>query len=233
MPPNIIAIDGPVASGKSSLGKRLAERLGYLFFDTGVMYRAITYLALRDLGSAQDAQAVTLLAQRAHIDIVPPTRADGRDSTILAGLGLPGHGEAVLEDITWSSRGKEVENNVSLVAAIPAVRVVLTDQMRRVGLRGHVVMVGRDVGTVILPEADLKVFLTASVETRAQRRYEEVSGRGEGRGYDDVLANLRERDRIDTSRKIAPLRAAPDAVLLDTTHMDLDEVLTHIEALVK
>src|SRR5262249_23914845 len=131
MPPNIIAIDGPVASGKTTQGRRLADRLGYLFFDTGVMYRAVTYLALRDLGSAQSSQAGTLLARRAHIDIVPPTAADGRDSTILAGLGPQNHGEAVLEDITWSVRGKEVENNVSLVAAIPEVRAVLTEQMRR------------------------------------------------------------------------------------------------------
>ena len=229
MPPNIIAIDGPVASGKSSLGKRLADRLSYLFFDTGVMYRAVTFLALRDLGSAQDVRAVTLLARRAHIDILPPTISDGRDSTILAGLG---NGEAVLDDITWNSRSKDVENNVSLVAAIPEVRTVLTEQMRRVGLRGRVVMVGRDVGTVILPEADLKVFLTASVESRAQRRYDEVSGRGETRAYADVLANLRDRDRIDSSRLIAPLRAAPDAVLLDTTNMGLGEVLAQIETLV-
>jgi len=221
-----------VASGKSTLGKRLAERLSYLFFDTGVMYRAVTYLALRDLGSAQDARAVTLLAQRAHIDILPPTVTDGRDSTILAGLGYPANGEAALEDITWASRGKDVENNVSLVAAIPEVRSVLTEQMRRVGLRGRVVMVGRDVGTVILPEADLKVFLTASMESRAQRRFDEIVGRGETREYADVLANLRDRDRIDSSRMVAPLRAAADAVTLDTTNLSLDEVLAEIEKLV-
>jgi CMP/dCMP kinase len=232
MPPNIIAIDGPVASGKSSIGKRLADRLGYLFLDTGVMYRAVTYLALRDLGSAQDAQTVTVLARRAHIDIISPTVADGRDSTILAGLGPQGNGEAMLEDITWASRGKDVENNVSLVAAIPEVRGILTEQMRRVGLRGRVVMVGRDVGTVILQEADLKVFLTASVESRAQRRFDEVAGRGEARDYADILANLRDRDRIDSTRMVAPLRPAPDAIVLDTTNLSLDEVLRQIEKLV-
>ena len=196
------------------------------------MYRAVTFLALRELGSAQDASAVTGLARRAHIDILPPSVADGRDSTILAGYGATAEGGAALEDISWASRGKEVENNVSLVAAVPEVRAILTEQMRRVGLRGRVVMVGRDVGTVILPEADLKIFLTASVETRARRRFDEVAGRGEARNHADVLANLRERDRIDSSRAVAPLRPAADAVVLDTTDLSLDQVLHRIQALV-
>ena len=232
MTASIVAIDGPVASGKSSIGKRLAERLGYLFFDTGVMYRAVTFLALRELGSAEDASAVTALARRAHIDILPPTVADGRDSTILAGFGAPAGRAAAHEDITWASRAKDVENNVSLVAAVPEVRAILTEQMRRVGLRGRVVMVGRDVGTVILPEAGLKIFLTASAETRAQRRFEEVAGRGEARDHADILANLRERDHIDSSRAVAPLRPASDAVVLDTTALSLDQVLDRIQALV-
>ncbi len=219
----MIAIDGPVASGKTSIGKRLAERLGYLFFDTGVMYRAVTYLALRELGAAEDPAAVAALARRANIDVLPPTVADGRDFTILAGQPP--------EDITWSIRGRAVEDNVSLVAAMQAVRAILTEQMRRVGLRGRIVMVGRDVGTVILPEADLKIFLTADVETRARRRFEEVRARGEARSYEAILANLRERDRIDSSRAIAPLRSAPDAVLLDTSDMSVDEVIAAIEAL--
>ena len=227
MTPSMIAIDGPVASGKSSIGKRLADRLGSLFFDTGVMYRAVTYLALRELGSARDADAVAALARRAHIDVLPPTADDGRDCTILA--AMVGHPP---EDITWAIRDRQVEANVSLVAAVQAVRQVLTQQMRAVGLRGRVVMVGRDVGTVILPEADLKIFLTASVETRAQRRYEEVRARGEDRAYADILANLRERDRIDSSRAIAPLRAADNAVALDTTDMSVEAVIGAVEALV-
>src|SRR5258706_8806340 len=116
MTASIIAIDGPVASGKSSIGKRLADRLGYLFFDTGVMYRAVTFLALRQLGSAQDATAGTAPARQAHLDIFPPTLADGRDSTILAGFGAPAAGAGAHEDITWASRGKNVGNNVSLGA---------------------------------------------------------------------------------------------------------------------
>jgi cytidylate kinase len=233
MPPSIIAIDGPVASGKSSIGKRLADDLGYLFFDTGVMYRAVTFLALRELGTVTDEAAVAALARSAHIDVLAPTVPDGRDCTILAGFPAAGGAEIVTEDITWAARTKEVENHVSLVAAMQGVRRILTAQMRRVGLRGRVVMTGRDVGTVILPEADLKIFLTASVETRARRRFEEVRGRGEVRAYADVLANLRERDRIDSSRALAPLRVADDAIVLDTTDLSIEEVVERIEALVR
>jgi cytidylate kinase len=227
--PSLIAIDGPVASGKTTVGKRLADRLGYLFFDTGVMYRAVTCLALHEFGSAADEAAVTRLAERVHIDIHPPTVDDGRDSTVL--VVDPAHGPEA-QDITWAIRGKDVEENVSLVAAMQDVRGCLTTQMRRVGRRGQVVMVGRDVGTVILPEADLKVFLTATVEARARRRYEEVRARGGGRTYEDIVANLRERDQIDSSRKIAPLRPAGDAVLLDTSDLDLHGVLAAIEKLI-
>ncbi|MGH2524073.1 MAG: (d)CMP kinase [Anaerolineales bacterium] len=217
--PSIIAIDGPVASGKSAVGQRLADELGYLFFDTGVMYRAVTYLALRDLKSVEDEVAVTALAERAHLDLQP-----GPDGSRMWADG---------EDITSEVRSLEVEACVSPVAAIPAVRQILTAQMRRVGLRGRVVMVGRDVGTVILPEADLKIFLTASVETRAWRRFQEVQARGEARTYEEILMNLRERDRIDASRTTAPLRSAGDAITLDTTQLDLDGVVAAIERLIE
>jgi cytidylate kinase len=224
--PSIIAIDGPVASGKSSVGKQLADQLGYLFFDTGVMYRALTYLALRDQVPLEDAAALALYAVRAHIDVRPPTVNDGRDCTVLT------EGE---EDITWELRSKEVEDNVSLVAAVPEVRRILTGQMRRVGLRGQVVMVGRDVGTVIVPEADGKIFLTASVETRAQRRAEDSKSKatGELRSYEEILSNLRERDRIDSSRLTAPLKPAPDAHMLDTTAMNQAAVVSAIEQLLR
>jgi cytidylate kinase len=219
----IIAIDGPVAAGKSAVGKRLADKLGYMFFDTGLLYRAITYLALRAYGSVEDEAAVSALAGRAHLDVRPPTVPDGRDCTVLS------EGE----DITLELRRPEVENNVSPVSAIPEVRQVLTAHMRRAGLRGRVVMVGRDVGTVILPEADLKIFLTASVETRARRRFAEMEARGEARTHGDILANLRERDRIDATRTTAPLLPATDAIRLDTTEMELDEVVTKIENLIR
>jgi cytidylate kinase len=219
--PIIIAIDGPVASGKSTVGKRLAERLGYLFFDTGLMYRAMTYLVLRAGIPVTDRSALAQFADGHEIDIRPPTEAerDGRDATVVADG----------EDITTALRSREVEENVSPVAAVPEVRAILTAAMRRVGLRGQVVMVGRDVGTTILPEADSKIFLTASVETRAQRRYDEVSARGEDRSYDDILANLAERDRIDSSRHTAPLRPADDATQIDTSGLALDEAVVLLE----
>lgn len=220
MPPSIIAIDGPVASGKSSVGRTLAQKLGYLFFDTGLMYRALTYLALRDRVKLNDEEALALYTLRAHIDVRPPTVNDGRDCTVLT------EGE---EDITWELRSKEVEGNVSLVAAVPQVRRILTSRMRAVGLRGQVVMVGRDVGTAIVPEADCKIFLTASAEARAGRRFGETQARAEGRSFDEILHNLQERDRIDSSRQTAPLKPAEDAVVLDTTALDLPGVVSAIE----
>jgi cytidylate kinase len=223
--PSIIAIDGPVASGKTSVGKRLADRLGYLFFDTGVMYRAVTYLALRQLGTVDDAAAVADVAERSEIDIQAPAIADGRDYTVIAGPQR--------EDITWAIRSPDVESQVSPVSAIPAVRRRLTEQMRRIGRKGRVVMVGRDIGTVVLPEADLKVFLTASVETRARRRFEETQARGEMRDYESILTNVRERDQIDSTRTVAPLIAAEDAIKLDTTDLDLSGVVQAIESLIE
>lgn len=219
--PFIIAIDGPVASGKSAVGKRLAERFGYLFFDTGLMYRALTYLALRAGVDVADAAALADFAQAHPIDIRPPndSERDGRDATVTAGD----------DDITHSLRSRDVEDHVSPVAAVPAVRATLTAAMRRVGLRGRVVMVGRDVGTAIVPEADAKIYLTASVEARARRRYAEVAARGEGRTFEDILANLAERDRIDSSRQSAPLRAAEDAAVIDTTGLSLDAVIDLLE----
>lgn len=216
---SIIAIDGPVASGKSSIGRQLADRLGYVFFDTGVLYRAITLLALQAGLDLNDTAALETLARTAVLRLTPPTVADGREATLLAN-GV---------DVTWAVRSKDVEDNVSRVAAVPGVRQALTAQMRAIGLRGRVVMVGRDVGTVIVPEAGHKLFLTASVETRARRRFAETQARGERRTYEDILANVRERDRIDTSRALAPLSAAPDAITLDTSDMDVPAVLAAIE----
>ena len=218
-----IAVDGPVASGKSAVGQRLAEQLSYLFFDTGVLYRAATFIALRQLGSVQDAAAVMALTLQTHFEIQPPTQLqrDGRAATVLADL----------EDITREVRSAAVEAQVSLVAAMPEVRRLLTAQMRRVGLRGRVVMVGRDVGTVILPEAELKIFLTAAVETRAQRRFAEAQARGETRTYAEILENLRQRDHIDSTRAVAPLRPAEDAVILYSDRLSADQVFEKVKAL--
>jgi CMP/dCMP kinase len=219
--PSIIAIDGPAASGKSTLGFRLAESLGYLFFDTGVMYRAVTWAALLHKVDANNEPAVTALAEQIVIDIQPPSASDGRACDVL----VDG------QDATWEVRKPEVEAYVSIVAAYPGVRKALSAQQRRIGLRGRVVMVGRDIGTVVLPEADLKIYLDASAEVRAKRRYDEVVNRGKSADYEAILANVRERDRIDSTRAVAPLSVAKDAVRVDSDTQDADQVFQHVKAL--
>jgi cytidylate kinase len=220
--PKIIAIDGPAASGKSTLAKRLAEYLDYLYFDTGVMYRAVTWIALNKGVSFDDETAVTKLAETIPIDVQAPSVDDGRDYDVL----VEGR------DITWEIRGSQIEANVSVVSAYPGVRKALSAQQRRVGMRGQVVMVGRDIGTVVLPEAGLKVYLDASVEERARRRYDERIARGDDVSYDAILAAMRKRDKIDSTRDIAPLQAAPDAIIINSDDMDIETVLAATKDLV-
>ncbi len=221
--PSVIAIDGPAASGKSTLGQRLARALGYLYFDTGVMYRAVTWAALCRGIDPEDEAAVTRLAEEVHIDVVPPTVADGRQYTVL----LDG------QDVTWDLRRPEVDTWVSPVSAYPGVRAALTAQQRRIAANGRVVMVGRDIGTVVLPHADLKIYLDASLEERARRRCEELRARGQSADYEEVLASMRRRDEIDSHRATAPLRPAPDAIIVDSTDMDVEETLEHVMKLVE
>ncbi len=213
--PEIIAIDGPAASGKSTLGCRLAMALGYLYFDTGVMYRAVTWLALTKGIDIDDEAAITLLAEQAQIDVLPPAVNDGRAYTVM----IDGR------DITWEIRQPEVERYVSPVSAYAGVRKALSAQQRRIGTRGKVVMVGRDIGTVVLPEAGLKIYLDASVEERARRRCKELLERGEAANYESILHAMRRRDEIDSGRKVAPLRPAEDAQILCSDGLDADQVL--------
>jgi len=220
---SIIAIDGPAASGKSTLGRILAEKLGYLFFDTGVMYRAITWLALDRRMNLSDESAITKLAEEAQIDVRPPSKDDGRALDILC------EGR----DITWDTRAAEVDANVSIVSAYAGVRRALSAHQRRIGLRGRVVMVGRDIGTVVLPEAGLKVYLDASAEERAKRRYNEVTQRGEKADYEEILQKVIERDRIDSTRAVAPLRPADDAVILDSDKLNIEEVFARVMEMCK
>jgi len=222
-PPSIIALDGPAASGKSTLGKKLADSLGYLFFDTGVMYRAITWIALQhDMNLRAEAE-ITGLAQKAQIDIRPPSKNDGRGYDVVIDE----------KDVTWAMRDSEVDANVSIVSAYAGVRRALSEKQRRIGLRGHVVMVGRDIGTVVLPEADLKVYLVASADERARRRYEEIITRGDKADYNEILKKVIERDHIDSTRTVAPLRPADDAVILDSDKLDADQVLARVLELCK
>jgi cytidylate kinase len=221
-PNTIIAIDGPAASGKTTLGVRLADCLGYLHFDTGVMYRAVTLAALDRHINVNDETAVTRLAEEVLIDVKPASRGDGRGYDVL----LDG------EDVTWDIRSQDVDDHVSVVSAYPGVRKALTAQQRRIGLKGHVVMVGRDIGTVVLPEAGLKVYLDASLEERARRRCEELHQRGQEANYEEILAAMTYRDKFDSSREVAPLKAAPDAIVVDTTGLTIQQVVDKVLSLV-
>ena len=221
--PSIIAIDGPAGSGKSTLGKKLAESLGYLFFDTGVMYRALTWLALKQGVVIDDECAVTDLANKTTIDVRPPAIDDGRAYDVWVGD----------QDVTWDIRESEIEANVSVVSAYPGVRKALSAQQRRIGLRGNVVMVGRDIGTVVLPEADVKIFLDASINERANRRYKEFQTSGENVSFETILEAMVRRDRIDSTRAVAPLRPAEDAMMINTDDMDAEQVAEMVKELIK
>lgn len=224
MRPTTIAIDGPAASGKSTVGEALAERLNYLYLDTGVMYRAVTWAALERDISIGDEEATTRLAEQIQIKITEATEDDGRQYTVLV--------DSV--DVTWAIRKPVVDAHVSTVSAHPGVRRALVPKQRRVAIEEPVVMVGRDIGTVVLPDADLKIYLDASVEERAQRRWEEIQERGKKNvDYQHVLESMRRRDRIDSSRDVSPLRAAEDAVIIDTTNLSVGEVVAKSERLVE
>ena len=220
---SIIAIDGPAASGKSTVGAAVAEQLGYLYFDTGVMYRVVTSVALSRSIPIADEKAVTNLAEQVKIDFLPPNISDGRQFTILADG----------RDITWDIRTRAVDANVSPVSAYAGVRSAMTVQQRRIGQQGRVVMVGRDIGTVVLPEADLKIYLDASEEERARRRYKERLERGEQVEFESVLREIRNRDQIDSSRSVAPLKQADDAIYIDSTGMTVAQVVERLLELVK
>jgi CMP/dCMP kinase len=196
--PQTIAIDGPAASGKSTLGALLAKDLGYLYFDTGVMYRAVTLAALRAGLDIFDDAAITALAEQVRIDVAPPSVKDGRAYDVL----LDG------EDVTWAIRTDAVNDYVSDISTYAGVRKALTDQQRRIAMENKVVMVGRDIGTVVIPDADLKIFLDASVEVRAQRRYQEMLDRGETPDYEAVLRSVKKprSDRFEPRNCAAKTR---------------------------
>jgi len=214
----VIAIDGPAASGKSTVGKAVADRLGYLYFDTGAMYRAVTWLALESGVPVADEAQVTALAEAAEIDVRPAVQDDGRQYSVL----VDG------QDVTWAIREPAVADNVSQVSAYPGVRAAMVAQQRRLASRGRMVMVGRDIGTVVLPDAPLKVYLDASAEERAQRRWLEEQARGGMRPYEAVLAEVRRRDQIDSTRAVAPLRPASDAVIVDSTALTIEQVVEQV-----
>ncbi len=211
--PRTIAIDGPASAGKSTLGEVLAQALGYLYFDTGVMYRAVTWEALRRGIPIADEAAITALAETITVDVTRPTVQDGRQYDVY----VDGR------DVTWDIRRPEVDASVSPVSTYPGVRAALTRKQRAVGKRGEVVMVGRDIGTVVLPEAEFKIYLDASPEVRAHRRMAELQARGNAVDYVTILEAIRRRDEIDSGRSVSPLRPARDALYLRNDHMTLEE----------
>jgi cytidylate kinase len=186
------------------------------------MYRAVTWAALERGIAIEDEARVTALAKSLVIEVTPPNQDDGRQYTVYADG----------QDVTWAIRQAPVDSAVSPVSAYPGVRRALTEQQRRIAASGSMVMVGRDIGTVVLPDADLKLYIQASVEERARRRYLERLERGEDVDYQEVLDSMRRRDQIDSQRAHAPLRPADDAIIIDTDGLDIDEVLAHIELLV-
>jgi len=212
--PATIAIDGPVAVGKSAIGSLLAQRLGYRFLDTGAMYRALTWLAL-ELGiDLEDEKALEELALGANIELAA-------EAVMVAG-----------RDVTGDIRGEEVERGVSLVAKVAGVRRALVAKQQQLAQGGQVVMAGRDIGTVVLPHAELKLYLAASPEERARRRHLELVQRGEEAHYEQVLAELKRRDKIDSERALAPLQPAPDAKVIDTDGLNIEQVLAEIMGII-
>lgn len=219
----VIAIDGPAASGKSTIGFLLAEKLGFLLLDTGCMYRAATLAALQSGVAVEDETAVTQLAQSIDIDVQPPAgEGDGRQYTTL----LNG------QDVTWELRSPEVDAHVSLVSSYAGVRQEMVRRQRQFGLRGQVVMVGRDIGTVVMPDVPLKLYITASAEERARRRWHDRQEQGHENSYDAILSDVQRRDQFDSSRQHSPLRPASDAIVIDTSHLAPDEIIAQILVLV-
>jgi cytidylate kinase len=216
--PQLIAIDGPVAVGKSSVGSLLAKRLGYVFFDTGMVYRAFTWKVLKSGIPIKDEQKLCQLANTTKFDFVP-----------LQGCRL----SPLIDDEDVSSKllCPEVEAYVSLVSKIAGVRQTLIQEQRKLAQRGKVVMAGRDIGTVVLPWAELKIFLTASTEERARRRYKELLERGENSSLEMVLADLKKRDEMDIHRTISPLKPAENAIIINTENFSLEQVVDKIYTL--
>ncbi len=214
--PSQIAIDGPASSGKTSVGKRLAQRLGYLFFDTGLVYRAAAVAALNGGETLPESDEIVRRVRAITFEL----RNDPSGSETRIFLNQ--------RDCSNLLHLPVIDANVSTVAALPEVRALLTGQQRQIGRRGSAVLVGRDIGTVVLPDAELKIFLLASTEVRARRRQAENIANGIDTTYESVLKNIQQRDENDSKRAIAPLIAASDAIQIDTDDLDLEGVVDEI-----
>jgi CMP/dCMP kinase len=217
MQPRSIAIDGPAGAGKSTVAKRVAERLHLLYVDTGAMYRAVTWYLLRQGVSLQHTKDIVERMDEIHVSLHSD---QGMQKVYVNG-----------EDVTSQIRSPEVTSNVSLVAQIPEVRVKLVEQQRRLAEKQGVVMDGRDIGTYVLPNAAIKIFLTASLRERAIRRKLELQAQGYTISVEEMEQELAKRDRMDTEREFAPLRKADDAYIVDTTGKEIHQVVEEIVAL--
>ena len=211
-----IAIDGPGAVGKTTVGRMLSDRIGFLFIDTGVMYRAVTAVAIQRDVDTDDEDAVTGVARSVDIRIT-------------GGPG-PGSQRVIVDgsDVTDSIRSQAVDRRVSAVSSYPGVREAMVDQQRALASREGVVMVGRDIGTVVLPDAKLKIYLTGSAEARARRRYAEMGDAGSDVSFDSVLQALERRDKTDSERAHSPLKPALDSIIFDTSRLTADQVVDRI-----
>lgn len=214
-----VAIDGPSGAGKSTLARRLAAELGYVYVDTGAMYRAIGLYGLRAGADLKDEAQMTALLPAIKLEL---RYADGAQHILLNG-----------EDVSEAIRAEQVGMAASSVSAHPAVRAFLLDTQRGLARQSNVLMDGRDIGTVVLPDATLKIFLTASPEARARRRQAELAAKGVDADYDTVLRDIRTRDDQDTHRAAAPLRQAEDAVLVDTSELDFEQSFAALRKLVE
>ncbi|MGB9802572.1 (d)CMP kinase [Desulfofundulus sp.] len=212
-----VAIDGPAGAGKSTVARELARRLGFLYIDTGAMYRAITLKALRRRLNLADEESLKALANQSRIELTT-------DPDRLTRVFLDG------EDVTQAIREPEVTRHVSMVASLPGVREIMVDRQRELARSKNVVMDGRDVGTVVLPDAQVKVFLTASPEARARRRQRDLLARGYHVPLDSLVEEIMERDRQDSCRSIAPLKPAPDAWVIDSSDLSAEQVVEMIAA---
>lgn len=214
-----VAIDGPSGAGKSTIARAVAKKAGYIYIDTGALYRTIALYSLREQVDTKDPQAVSGMLSGLRVEL---TFREGEQRVLLNG-----------EDVSDLIRTPEVSMAASTVSAIPAVRAFLLDLQRDIAAKNNCIMDGRDIATVVLPNADVKIFLTASAEERARRRYQELAARGEQVAFEEVLADQRQRDYNDSHRATAPLKQAEDAVLVDTTGKDFDTSVALVESVIR
>ncbi|MDB6352262.1 (d)CMP kinase [Trichococcus sp. K1Tr] len=215
-----IAIDGPASAGKSTIAKKVAEKLGYIYLDTGAMYRTLTYAALSNGSDLHDEEALHKLLQGIRITF---STAENEMQRVFLNE----------EDVTESIRSEQVTQNVSLVSSFAKVREEMVARQKSIARSGGVVMDGRDIGTVVLPDAEVKIFMTATAEERALRRYKENMAKGMTTSLEELTEDMKRRDHLDSTRTISPLKKADDAIVLDSTHLEIDEVVKRILGIIE